>query len=144
MNTNPILAAYHQLPETVRLGVTAIIGAGIGWVTYEIIYRINPLRETRATTSWAIAFLLGVIRQHWLHRMLTFTHDSPYWPSLKRAYLFYSVSAFLGIGVSYLLTVRLGLHHRLAWAACLLLTASISALFLKRLVFGNTGGDCNT
>jgi hypothetical protein len=51
---------YHQLPEPVRLVCTAIIGAGIGWVTYEIIYWINPLVQSRATTSWALAFLIGV------------------------------------------------------------------------------------
>ena len=144
MKTHPMIAAYHQLPEPARLVCTAILGAGIGWVTYEIIYRLNPLRASRATTSWAVAFLIGVARQHGLHRTLTFTQHSPYWPSLGRAYLFYSVSAVLGAGLNYTLTVRAGLHHRLAWAACLLLTASISVLFLKRLVFGTLKGDIDT
>ncbi len=144
MQNNHVVAVYHQLPEPLRLVCTAILGAGIGWVTYEIIYWLNPLHESRATTSWALAFLLGVARQHGLHRTLTFTHHSPYWSSLGRAYLFYSVSAFLGAGVNYTLTVRLGLHHRLAWAACLLLTACISIVFLKRLVFRTLKGDMGT
>jgi putative flippase GtrA len=131
----PLVAFYHQLPEQIRLVCTAILGAGIGWVTYEIIYWLNPLDSSRATTSWALAFLIGVARQHALHRTLTFTHHSPYWRSLGRAYLFYSVSTLLGAALNYTLTNRLGLHHRLAWLACLGLTACISMLFLKRLVF---------
>lgn len=121
-----------------------MLGAGIGWLTYEIVYWLNPLREFRATTSWILAFLVGVTRQHGLHRTLTFTHHSPYWPSLGRAYVFYSVSAVLGAGLNSILTVRFGLHHRIAWAACLLLTALLSVLFLKRLVFRTLKGDCAT
>lgn len=138
MNIKPtIFAFYYQFPEQVRLVCTAILGAGIGWITYEIIYWFNPLDSSRATTSWVLAFLIGVTRQHALHRTLTFTHHSSYWRSLGRAYVFYSVSTLLGAGLNYTLTNRLGLHHRLAWLACLMLTACISLLFLKRLVFRN-------
>ena len=141
---HPIITVYHRLPEPARLICTAILGAGIGWITYEIIYWLNPLHASRATTSWVLAFLIGVTRQHGLHRTLTFTHRSPYWSSLGRAYLFYSVSAFLGAGLNYILTVRVGLHHRIAWGACLLLTAFLSVLFLKRLVFRSLKGDVTT
>jgi hypothetical protein len=67
--------AVTDLPRSASL---ATVG------TYEIIYWFNPF-EPRATTSWAVSFLIGVTRQHGLHRMLTFTHQSPYWPSLGRA-----------------------------------------------------------
>ena len=73
----------------------------------------------------------ALARQHGLHRILTFTHESPYWHSLGRAYLFYSVSAVLGAAVNYYLTVILNVHHRLAWLVCLAITAAISIFFLN-------------
>ncbi len=135
MNLDRFVTSYHQLPEKVRLVLTATLGATIGWVTYEVLYWLNPLTRYRATTSWGLSFLVGVARQHGLHRWLTFTHKSPYWRSLGRAYLYYSVSALLGALTNYYLTVILGVHHRLAWLVCLGFTALISVFFLKRLVF---------
>ena len=117
--------------------LTAVLGAAIGWLTYEVIYWFNPFDAYRATTSWFVGFVLGVARQHALHRTLTFTQKSLYWSSLGKAYLFYSISALLGACANYYLTSVLGLHHRLVWLICLGITASISLLFLKRLVFVN-------
>ena len=114
--------------------VTAIVGAIIGLITYEIIYALNPL-QPRATTSWALSFSIGIARQHALHRYLTFTHHSPYWPSLGRAYLMYSGSATVGTLLNWGLTAGLGVNHRIAWIICLFTTACISLIFLKRYVF---------
>ena len=130
-----MLRYYQQLPEPVRLTLTAILGAGVGWVTYELIYWLNPLTRYRATTTWSLSFLIGVSRQHALHRTLTFTHESPYWGSLIRAYAFYSISGLIGAGVNYWLTEHLQVHHRLAWLCCLGITALLSILCLKRWVF---------
>jgi putative flippase GtrA len=81
-----------MLPELVRLILTALIGALIGLVTYEFIYWLMPL-SPRATLSWGAAYLIGIARQHGLHRTLTYYHqNSPYWTSLARAYLMYSGS----------------------------------------------------
>ncbi len=126
---------YHRLPETARLTLTAMLGAGVGWATYELIYWLNPLTQYRATTTWGVSFLIGVSRQHALHRTLTFTHESPYWSSLIRAYAFYAISGLLGVGVNYWLTEALHVHHRLAWLCCLAITALLSIFCLKRLVF---------
>lgn len=95
-----LLAGYRALPETSRMALTAVLGALTGLVSYEIIYWLNPL-EPRATTSWVVSFLLGVTRQHGLHRWLTFNHRVPYWPSLGRAYVLYSGSLLWGTGLSY-------------------------------------------
>jgi len=130
-----VLRLYHLMPERLRLVSTAVLGAAIGWLTYELLYRLNPFEAYRATTSWFLGFVIGVARQHALHRTLTFTHETPYWRSLGRAYLFYSVSAVLGAFTNYYLTAVLGLHHRAAWLICLVITAGISLLCLKRLVF---------
>jgi len=122
------------MPEKVRMLVTAVIGAVIGLITYEIIYALNPI-QPRATTSWALAFCIGIARQHALHRWLTFTHESPYWPSLGRAYVMYSGSAAAGTLLNWGLTAGLGINHRIAWVICLFTTAAISLIFLKRYVF---------
>jgi hypothetical protein len=33
------------MPELVRIACTALIGASIGWVTYEIVYAIIPFER---------------------------------------------------------------------------------------------------
>ena len=127
-------ASYHRRPEKVRLVMTAVLGAAIGYITYEIIYFFNPFPH-RAPTSWLLAFMIGVLRQHALHRWLTFTVQPPYWHSLGRAYVMYLGSAITTTALNGLLTGVLGINHRLAWLACILTTALISLLFLKRYVF---------
>jgi len=129
-----IVRHYQGMPEKARMLVTAVIGAIIGLITYEIIYALNPV-QPRATTSWALAFGIGIARQHALHRWLTFTHKSPYWQSLGRAYVMYSGSAIAGTLLNWGLTSGLGVNHRIAWVICLFTTAAISLIFLKRYVF---------
>jgi hypothetical protein len=128
------LSWYRGMPESIRIIMTAFIGAPIGYVTYLILYAINPL-EPRATISWFIAFLINIGRQHGLHRWLTFDKPGPYGPSLRRAYVMYSGSAVATTILNWLLTVRYGINHNLAWLACVGLTGLISLGFLKRFVF---------
>ncbi|MBT3250753.1 MAG: hypothetical protein HN729_07700 [Candidatus Marinimicrobia bacterium] len=129
-----IIEYFYQIPENIRMMLTAVFGAAIGFATYEIIYYFNPM-DNKATTSWIIAFTLGVARQHGLHRLITFEHYSPYWRSLGRAYIMYSASAFIGSTVNYMLVQNFDIHHRMAWLCCLGITASISLIFLKKHVF---------
>ena len=129
-----ILAAYRKFPENVRLLLTAIIGGSIGYVTYELIYFLNPI-SPKASTSWFIAFIIDVLRQHALHRWLTFEHKTPYWKSLGRAYIMYSSSLLVTSGFNWFLTEVVLVHHRIAWVCCLLLKALISLIFLKKYVF---------
>lgn len=129
-----VIAGYWNMPELLRMGISAIIGVLSGLITYEVVFCINPLLP-KATTSWFIAFLIGVIRQHSLHRWLTFNHETRYWKSLYRAYVMYTGSLFATTGVNWLLTSVINVHHRIAWGICLLLNALISLLLLKRYVF---------
>ncbi len=129
-----IISAYKTLPENVRLILTAIIGAIIGFVTYEIIYFFNPI-EPRASSSWFIAFFLDVFRQHALHRWLTFDIKTHYWKSLLRAYIMYSSALITTTGLNFALTKMLLMNHQLAWLICILLKALISLIFLKKYVF---------
>lgn len=116
------------------MSITAILGAGIGYVTYELIYYFNPV-QPRASSSWFLAFVIGVARQHALHRWLTFLHKTPYWGSLRRAYVMYSGSLLVTSLFNWVLTEHFQLSHRLAWFICLLLTGLISLVFLKSFVF---------
>jgi len=132
-----ILHNYWILPENIRLVLMAIFGALLGWVIYELIYIYNPF-EPRATSSWILAFILGVARQHALHRWLTFQSKSSYWKSLMRAYVMYSTSLILGTILNFILINHFNFNHRIAWLACLGLTACISLFFLRNYVFKKT------
>ena len=128
------LRRFRRLPEKLRLAIVALLGALIGLVTYELIYWINPFRP-RASSSWLMSFAIGVPRQYSLHRWLTFGSDVPYGPRLARAYLLYAALAVLTTGLNWLLVERLGVRHRLAWLACIVMTGLINAFALKPLVF---------
>ena len=124
-----------MLNETnIRLVSVAIVGAGIGYLTYELLYFLIRF-EPRATISWSIAFMIGVLRQHYLHRKLTFKLKKGPRGSLSRAYLMYSLSAVLGTIGNYIFVEAWGLHHRLGWLLCLLMTSATSLILLKRWVF---------
>lgn len=129
------LRRYRAMPEFLRIVATACIGAMIGYVTYLIVYALNPIAP-RATTSWLLAFLINVSRQHALHRWLTFDESGCYWPSLGRAYVMYSGTAVATTTLNWFLAVRHHVNHNLAWLACMGLTALISLVLLKRFVFG--------
>ena len=131
---NKILLVYRRFPENIRLVLTAIIGALIGFITYEIIYYFNPI-SPKASSSWFLSFIIGVVRQHGLHRWLTFSHKTSYWKSLYRAYVMYSGSLLITSGFNWVLTEVVLLNHRIAWGCCLLMTALISLIFLKKYVF---------
>lgn len=129
-----VISAYKNLPENVRLLLTAIIGASIGFVTYKIIYFINPIKP-RASSSWVIAFLIDVLRQHALHRWLTFDIKTHYWKSLLRAYVMYLGALITTTGLNWVLTNKMLMNHQFVWLICILLKASISLIFLKKYVF---------
>jgi putative flippase GtrA len=130
----PLEAATVERSQTARLVAVALLGAAIGWVTYELVFWLYPLRRLRAPASWMLAFVVGVARQHALHRRLTFRSDAAYWPSLARAYRYYGVVALVGGALDAALTTA-GVPHRVAWLLCLAVTAAAGVLFLERHVF---------
>jgi hypothetical protein len=127
--------SFFKIPETIRMGLIAIAGTAIGWVTYEVLYMINPLQQFRATSTWIVEFALGVLRQHALHRHFTFRAATSYWKTLARAYVFYILCAIFGSGLNYALTDIAGWNYRLVWIICAIFVATMSLLFLKKSVF---------
>lgn len=125
----------HGQQELVRVCITAAIGTVLAWITYEIIYFVN-WTEPRATTSWTLAFAIGVLRQHHLHRTLSFPEvEVPYGTSLRRDAFAGILVATAGTVLNYVLTERAGLHHRQAWVACLAGVATLEYALLKLFVF---------
>lgn len=126
---------FSRLPEKLRIILIAMLGTTIGWVTYELVYFLNPVTEHKATISWAVSFMIDVFRQHGLHTLFTFNHNFSYWNSLGRAYIYYPLTALVGMSANFLLNEHFEIHHRLAWLLCLMIIAGINIFLLKRIVF---------
>ncbi len=125
---------FHKQSETIRMLVIATIGMVLSLITYEIIYYLNPF-SPKATISWVLAFVIGIARQHALHRHFTFSHKTPYFKSLFRAYIVDIGSLVFSTGLNWFLSEILQFNHRLVWACCLAATALISLVFLKKYIF---------
>ena len=128
-----MLNLYRQ-SECVRMLIVALVGAVLSFVTYEVVFYLNPL-SPKATLSWIIAFIIGVARQHALHRYFTFSYKTPYFKSLYKAYILDLGGLLYSSGLNWVLSNTFKLNHRLVWLSCLLSTALISFVFLKRYVF---------
>ena len=125
----------HKRPELARVGVVALIGTVLSWVTYEVVYFLNPF-EPRATTSWAVSFTIGVFRQHHLHRKLTFPHTGvPYCSSLKRDIVASLIVIILSTALNFALTEVGKVNYRVAWAICLVSVAAVDYTLIKLYVF---------
>ena len=125
----------HKRPELARVGVVALIGTVMSWVTYEIVYFFNPF-EPRATTSWAVSFTIGVFRQHHLHRNLTFPQNGvPYGTSLGRDIVASLIVIVLSTILNFALTEIGKINYRAAWAVCLVSVAAVDYMLIKLFVF---------
>ena len=133
---SPFQIRFLALPEFQRFVIAGLIGLGFGWVIYQFLYLLNPLDELRATSTWIIAYLIGILGQHALHRWLTF-HDSDatYWMSLRRAYLTYSGGLLLSTGVNWISVEWGGLHHQLSWATAMAASLLSNYFLLKFYAF---------
>lgn len=125
---------FFKQSEFIRMLIIAVVGAVLGFVTYETIYYFNPFYP-KATLSWFVAFVIGVARQHWLHRYYTFQYKIPYIKSLYRTYIVDFGALFFSSGLNWFLSEVLNFNHRLTWLICLLASALISLMFIKKYIF---------
>ncbi len=132
---NKMVAWVRRQDEIYRVGIVAAIGTAASYVTYEVVFFLNSI-EPHATTSWAISFVIGVFRQHHLHRYLAFPKTTErYGVTLQREWLA-SLTVFLfSVGLNFYLTEKLSFHHRIAWAACVTSAAGLEYGLLKFFVF---------
>jgi len=119
----------------VRYLVVGLGGVAIGFVVYNVIYWINPL-EPRAATSWFFACMLGVLRQHALHRWLTF-HDRPvgYASSLGMTYVAYALGIAGSTALNWWFSDVLGFHHLVAWLVAVGSSVALNYVMLERFAF---------
>ena len=131
----------HERPEFVRVCITATIGTALAWATYEIVFFLNPL-DPKATTSWGIAFGIGILRQHHLHRTLSFPKNGvPYGLSLWRDVLASIGILVASVSLNFALTEMGEIHHRIAWAICLTSVAVFDYLMMKFFVFRRASSE---
>lgn len=129
------VAWIHTQHEVLRVGIVAAIGTIASYVTYEVVFFFNDI-EPRATTSWTISFVIGVFRQHHLHRYLSFPKTTArYEVTLKRGWFASFLVLVVSVALNYYLTEILSMHHRVAWGACLLSAAGFEYGLLKYFVF---------
>ncbi len=133
------MSSLYKQSETVRMLVVALTGVVLGFITYEILYYINPF-SPKGTISWVVAFLIGIARQHALHRYFTFQLKTSYFKSLFRAYVVDVGALFFSTGLNWFLSEILHWNHRTVWVCCLLSTAFISLILLKRYIFKTPKG----
>lgn len=132
---NRVVAWVRRQDEVWRVGIVAAIGTVASYITYEVVFFVNTL-EPRATTSWAMSFVIGVFRQHHLHRHLSFPKTTArYEITLQRDWLASSIVLIFGVGLNYFLVEGLSLHHRIAWGICVVTAAGIEYGLLKFFVF---------
>lgn len=130
-----IVGWIHRQDEVFRVGTVAALGTLASYVTYEIVFFFNGL-DPRATTSWAISFVIGVFRQHHLHRYLSFPKVvARYGVTLRREWFASSIVLIFSVALNYYLTENLSINHRIAWGTCLMGTAGMEYSLLKFFVF---------
>ena len=128
----------HRQEEFYRVALVAAIGTIASYATYELVFWVNFI-EPRATTSWAISFVIGVFRQHHLHRHLSFPKASAaYNVTLQREWLSSLIVLIFSVGLNFYLTQKLSFHHRMAWAICITSAAGVEYGLLKFFVFRRT------
>lgn len=136
-----LLVQLRSRGEVERVALVAAIGAAASWLTYEIVFFLNPL-EPRATLSWILAYCLGVLRQHHLHRLISFP-DAParYGASLARDYASSAVILGGSACLDWILAEGAAVDHRLAWLLCTCFVGLSGYFAMKTFVFRGCGSN---
>ncbi len=118
-----------------RFFVVGVIGNLIGLAIYAVIFSIVQY-EPRAAISWFFSSIVGIWKQHGLHRIFTFTDSrEDYFISLLKGYLSYSFMIVSGTSCHWFLVSILGVYHYYSWLITQVIHVAISFLILRRFVF---------
>ena len=133
--TFEIPSSARQPHWILRVILVAMVGLLLSWVTYEFIFFLNPF-EHKATSSWLVSYVIGVLRQHHLHRRFSFPESrASYNTTLSRDILSSATLLFMGTLLNWVLVDRLRLNHRLAWMICTGTVAVLTLVLIKTFVF---------
>lgn len=124
--------------------LVAAVGLLLSWVTYEIVFFLNPY-EHKATSSWLVSYVVGVLRQHHLHRRFSFPDShTTYKTTLLRDILSSVTLLFVGTLLNWVLVGVLHLNHRLAWLICTATIAALTLVLIKAFVFKSGQGPAKS
>lgn len=115
-----------------RYIIVGLAGNLIGLITYNILFFYFPLNEYKIISVWILAYLIGVIQQHHLHRKWTFNDEGKsYLKTLIGAYKAYSIGMIISTVVNYFLLSELEINLQVAWFISVGVSVVTNFLFLK-------------
>ena len=82
--------------QVLLFNLSGFIGTVLFYFFHELVVDVYPWETRKSTACWFISYMVSIAWQHALHRWLVFGRDSPYWSSLVKTYICYS----LGLGLS--------------------------------------------
>jgi putative flippase GtrA len=127
---------WKRLPPFARFVIVGIIGVIASWIVYNIILVLNPIDKYKATSTWILAYILGVWQQHGLHRFLTFENtEIEYNSSLARSYLAYLLGLILSTPLNFGLVEVIGWGIQASWLASVITSTIANYFLLKRFAF---------
>jgi len=109
--------------------VSGCIGSLLFYFFYLALFAIYPFDVQKASVTWTISYLVSILWQHSIHRILVFGSGGHYWRTLMLTYLSYSTSIILGHFFMMALE-SLGFDYKISWA----LNLGITGIFNYFLV----------
>jgi putative flippase GtrA len=127
-----LLSSKKQVTRFITIGV---VGNLIGLAIYAGVYSFVQIKP-RAAISWFLSALIGIWKQHGLHRIFTFTDSrGPYFRSLARGYIGYSIIIISGTSFHWFIVSFIGIYHYYSWLMTKGVMLSFSFFVLRRFVF---------
>jgi hypothetical protein len=92
---------------------------------------LNPISYQRETVTWTVSYIISILWQHSLHRLLVFGTSAPYVSSLLKVYVAYALSIASSSVINFLLVAYVGASHRQAWVLTLVITGVLNMYTVK-------------
>eukprot|EP01125_Pyxidicula_operculata_P012366 TRINITY_DN4060_c0_g1_i15.p1 TRINITY_DN4060_c0_g1~~TRINITY_DN4060_c0_g1_i15.p1 ORF type:complete len:134 (-),score=20.91 TRINITY_DN4060_c0_g1_i15:45-446(-) len=116
--------------EFMWFNISGLIGTALFYVLYEIVIQLLPFENYKVTVAWSLSYLISIIWQHKLHRVLVFGDDAPYWSSLVMTYISYSFSILLSNVIMFVMEM-LGVNYKIAWGVNIVATGLLNYYSMK-------------
>jgi putative flippase GtrA len=131
----PKLTGAFNTRLIARFGLSGLLGIVVGLLLYEFTYAISAPVRYRATFSYVVSYLVGIVVQHALHRQITFGKGTPYLRSLRRTFVVYPIVLLVGSAANLFFVRAAGLHHRLAFWLTVVVSGLLSFVGLRFFAF---------
>lgn len=121
--------------EYMRFLGIATFNTAFFWIMYELLYWLDPFSIYPATFAWAIAYSIGAIEAHYVHRRFTFKSNTTYSESLYWALCVYGAIGVISTISEHFLVYLVDLNHRIAWVINMSVFGFMMFLGLRLLAF---------